>query len=102
MKWKTMSINGFPIQILLPKSKKKRTEVISRLLPLLLHTNYKNIWTFLNILIIVPQLWCHWFRKNSFDHMLKVCKALLKNQHILLKANKHETFLFYKVFVKLL
>ena len=27
-----MSINGFPIQILLPKSKKERTEVISRLL----------------------------------------------------------------------
>ena len=27
-----MSINGVPIQILLPKSKKERTEVISRLL----------------------------------------------------------------------
>ena len=27
-----MSINGFPIQILLPKSKEERTEVISRLL----------------------------------------------------------------------
>ena len=38
-----MSINGFPIQFLLPKSKEERTEVISRLLSLLLHTNYKNI-----------------------------------------------------------
>ena len=47
LKWKAMSINGFPIQILLPKSKKERTEVISRLLSLLLHTNYKNIWNFL-------------------------------------------------------
>ena len=91
--WKTMSINGFPIQILLPKSKEKRTEVISRLLSLLLHTNYKNIWTFLNIFILVPQLWCHEFRKYSFNHILKVCKALLKNQHVLLKACKHETFL---------
>ena len=27
-----MAINGFPIQILLPKFKEKRTEVISRLL----------------------------------------------------------------------
>ena len=33
---------------------------------------------------------------------MKICKALLQNQHILLKANKHETFLFYKPFVKLL
>ena len=31
LKWKTMSING-PMQILLHKSKKGRTEVISRLL----------------------------------------------------------------------
>ena len=30
--WKTMSINGFPIQILLPKSKEEWTEVITRLL----------------------------------------------------------------------
>ena len=43
LKSKTMSINGFPIQILLPKSKEERTKVICRLLPLLLHTNYKNI-----------------------------------------------------------
>ena len=37
------AINGFPIQILLPKSKEERTEVISRLLSLLLLTNYKNV-----------------------------------------------------------
>ena len=90
--WKTMSINGFPIQILLPKSKEERTEVISRLLSLLLHTNHKNICTFLNIFILVPQL-CYKFRKYSFNHILKVCKALLKNQHVLLKGFKHETFL---------
>ena len=30
--WKAMSINGFPIQILLPKSKEEWTEVLSRLL----------------------------------------------------------------------
>ena len=40
-------INGFPIQILLPKSKEEWTEVISRLLLPLLHTNYNKIWTFL-------------------------------------------------------
>ena len=89
---KKLSKNGFPIQILLPKFKEEQTEVISRLLSLLLHTNYKNIWTFLNIFILVPQLWCQEFRKYSFDHILKVCKALLKN-HVLLKAYKHETFL---------
>ena len=32
LKRKTMAINGFPIQIVLPKSKEERTEVISRLL----------------------------------------------------------------------
>ena len=32
LKRKTMATNGFPIQILLPKSKEERTEVISRLL----------------------------------------------------------------------
>ena len=42
-----MSINGFPIQILLPKSKEERTKVISRLLSFLLQTNCKNICTFL-------------------------------------------------------
>ena len=34
------SINGFPIQISLLKSKEERAGVISRLLSLLLHTNY--------------------------------------------------------------
>ena len=33
-----MSINGFPIQFLLSKSKEEWAEVISRLLSLLLHT----------------------------------------------------------------
>ena len=87
-----MSINGFPIQTSLPKSTEEQTEVISRLLSLSLHTNYKNIWTFLNIFILLPQLWCQEFRKCSFGHILKVSKALLKN-HVLLKASKHETFL---------
>ena len=32
LKWKPMSINSFPIQILLPKCKEERPEVISRLL----------------------------------------------------------------------
>ena len=36
-------INGFPVQILLPKSKEERIEVTSGLLSLLLHRNYKNI-----------------------------------------------------------
>ena len=56
------------------------------------YANYKNTWTFLNIFRLVPQLWCHEFRKYSFNHILKVCKALLKNQHVLLKARKHVTF----------
>ena len=82
-----MSINGFPIQILLSKSKEERTEVISRLLSLLLHTNYKNIWSFLNIFILVPQLWCHEFRKHSFNN-----SSFVKKSTVLLKAYKHQTF----------
>ena len=86
-----MSINGVPIQILLPKSKEERTEVISRLLSTFVthklqeHLNFSL--HFLNfselfqyIFILVSQLWCHEFRKHSFNHILKVCKALLKNQ----------------------
>ena len=48
-----MSINGFPIQILLPKSKKERTEVISRLLftfvthKLQEHLNFSNTFSYL-------------------------------------------------------
>ena len=99
-----MSINGFPIQILLPKSKEERTKVISRLLSTFVtqklqeHLNFSI--HFLNfseifqyIFILVSQLCCHEFRKYSFNHILKVCKALLKNQHVLLKACKHVTFL---------
>ena len=61
--------------------------------------NFSEI--FQNIFILVSQLWCHKFRKHSFNHILKVCTALLKNQHVLLKARKHVTFFevlqsFYK------
>ena len=42
------------------------------------YANYKNTWTFLNIFRLVPQLWCHEFRKYSFNHILKVREALLK------------------------
>ena len=53
-KWRTKSINGFPIQTLLPKSKEQRTEVISRLLSKVFvthklqeHLNFLYIlWTF--------------------------------------------------------
>ena len=75
-----MSINGFS----------KRTEVISRLLSTFVtqklqeHLNFSI--HFLNfseifqyIFILVSQL-CHEFRKHSFNHILKVCEALLKNQ----------------------
>ena len=101
--------NGFPIQILLPKSKEERTEVISRLLSTFVthklqeHLNFSL--HFLNfselfqyIFILVSQLWCHEFRKYSFNHILKVCKALLKSQHVLLKTCKHVTF--YKAFLR--
>ena len=104
LKWKTISINGFPIPILQPKSKEERTEVISRLLSTFVthklqeHLNFSL--HFLNfselfqyIFILVSQLWCHEFRKHSFNHILKVCKGLLKNQHVVLKACKHVTFL---------
>ena len=99
-----MSINGFPIQILLPKSKEERTEVISRLLSIFVKNKLQEHLTFsihsLNfselfqyIFILVSQSRCHKFRKYSFNHILKVCKALLKGQHVLLKACKHVTFL---------
>ena len=78
-----MSINGFPIQILLLKSKEERTEVICRLLSLSLILLFHNCDRKLE----------QDFRKYSFNHILKVCKALLKNQHVLLKAYKDETFL---------
>ena len=83
-----MSINGFAIQILLPKSKVERTVVISRLLSLLLHTNYKNISAFLIhfytcFTIVMSRV------QKIFNHILKVYKVLLKNQHVLLKACKN-------------
>ena len=78
-----MSINGFPIQILLLKSKEEWTEVICRLLSLLLTLLFYNCDRKLE----------QNFRKYSFNHILKVCKALLKNQHVLLKECKHMTFL---------
>ena len=64
---------------LLPKSKEERTEVISRLLftfvahKLQKHLNSSNTFSYL-------------FKKYSitFNHILKVCKTLLKNQHVLL------------------
>ena len=99
-----MWINGFPIQILLPKSNKERTEVTSRLLSNFVshklqdHLNFSI--HFLNfpelfqyIFMLVSQLRCYEFRKYSFNHILKVCKALLKSQYVLLKARKHVTFL---------
>ena len=55
-----MSINGFPIQILLPKSKEERTEVISRLLPTFItyklqeHLNLSELFQY--IFILVTQL----------------------------------------------
>ena len=75
-----LPINGFPIQILLPKSKEERTEVISRLLPTFItcklqeHLNFSELFQY--IFILVTQL-CHEFRKHLFNHILKVCKALL-------------------------
>ena len=99
-----MSINGFPIQNLLPKSKEEQTEVMSSLLSTFVthklqeHFNFsinflKFSELFQYIFILVSQLWCHEFRKHSFNHILKVCKGLLKNQHVVLKACKHVTFL---------
>ena len=89
LKWKAMSINGFPIQILLPKSKEEWTEVIFRLLSTFVtHKLQEHLNFFINFLnffelfqyifILVSQLWCHNCRKHSFNHILKVCKALLK------------------------
>ena len=88
-----MSINGFPIQILLPKSKEERTEVISRLLSTFVthklqeYLNFsihflKFSELFKYIFILVSQLWCHDFRKYLFNHILKVCKALLKRSSL--------------------
>ena len=34
------------------------------------------------IFILVSQLWCHDFRKYLFNHILKVCKALLKRSSL--------------------
>ena len=56
-----------------PGSQGPRSQVL-----ILGYANYKNTWTFLNIFILVPQLWCHKFRKYSFNHILKVREALLK------------------------
>ena len=97
-------MNGFPIQILLPNSKQEWKKVISRLLSTFVthklqeHLNFSA--HFLNfpelfqyIFILVSKLRCHEFRKPSFNHILKVCQALLKNQHVLLKACKHVIFL---------
>ena len=53
LKWRTMSITGFPIQMLLPKSKEERIEVISRLLftfvthKLQEHLNFSNTFSHL-------------------------------------------------------
>ena len=58
-----------------------------------------DVVVFQYIFILVSQLWCHEFRKYSFNHILKVCKALFKSQHVLLNACKHVTF--YKAFIKL-
>ena len=99
-----MSINGIPIQILVPKSKEEQIEVITRLLfTFVTHKLQENLnfsLHFLNfselfqyIFILVSQLWCHEFIQHSFDHILKIYKALLKNQHVLLRACKPVTFL---------
>ena len=98
-----MSVNGFPLQILLSKSKEEWTEVISRLLSTFvshklqeqlnfsLHfLNFSEVFQY--IFILVSQLWCHEFIKHSFNHILKIRKVLLKNQHVLSKAYKHVTF----------
>ena len=39
--------------------------------------NFSELFQY--IFILVSQL-CHEFRKHSFNHILKVCEALLKNQ----------------------
>ena len=80
----------------IPKSKEEWAEVISRLLSTFVthklqeHLNFSI--HFLNfselfqyIFILVSQLWRHEFRKYSFNHISKICKALLKSQHVLLK-----------------
>ena len=41
-----MSINGFSIQILLPKSKQERTEVVSILLPTIATQKLQEQWNF--------------------------------------------------------
>ena len=99
-----MLINRFSIQICLHKFKEQQTEVISRLLSTFviqkLQEHLKFSIHFLKFselfqysFILVSQLWCHKFRKYSFNQILKVCTALLKSQHVLLKACKHVTLL---------
>ena len=99
-----MDYVNFPVQILLRKSKEERTEVTSRLLATFVthklqeHLNFSMSFVsfcelFQYIFILVSQLWCHEFRKYLFNHILKVCKALLKSQHVLLEVCKHVTFL---------
>ena len=83
LKWETMSING-PIQILLHKSKKERTEVISRLLFTFVRHKLQEYLSFSNIFSYL----FHNYDVTSYslNHILKVCKVSLKNQHALLKA----------------
>ena len=86
LKWKTMSINGFPMKNLLPKSKEEQTEVISRLIstyPLLLHTNYKNIWTFLHI------FWTFLDFFNTFSYLLHYHEFININLITFYKYAKH-------------
>ena len=73
---------------LLLKSKEERTEVISRFLfpfvahELQKHLNFSYLFHNYDVTSLV-----------SFNHILEVSKALLKNEHVLLKACKHVTFL---------
>ena len=84
-----MSVNGFPIQILLSKSKEEWTEVISRLLStfvshklqeqLNFSLHFLNFFeVFQYIFILVSQL-CHQFIKHSFNHILKIRSVVKKS-----------------------
>ena len=96
-------MNRFPIQILLPKFKEERTEVISRLLSNFLHTNYKNIWTFLNFFNTfsylfhdydVTSLWnIHsiTFWKDQVYSNTRVSTRVNANQHKSTQINKSPT-----------